>query len=633
MTLGFKSRIYLSVSLLVALSLIILGSINIYNLQEKMVASLVKETEIKLTSQVSNMETWYQGKQKAIDNSSASFSLDLSDAENLKLVDLLEKSGNFSTVAIAYSNGNSYLSRDHQILRNNVLQNRPWYKAAIQSNDLIVTDIYQDLQTGEKTISLTKAVIQNGRKVGVLIGDIVIDNVASSINKMRFAGGAATLVDRNSIFFASDDPSDIGKTPSQVNPAFSDMERAFETQEQGHLTFTYLGKEFTGYFQRIHLSGDNHWTLMVFIDKSTARAGIESAKWNSIWTGIILLIVSCGCMVLSIESAYKPLMRLKAAVLALSEGSGDLTSRLHVDGHDDLAQISQGFNSFTEQLQHMMLQIAQASQNISSSITQLGQSARDNETQLISHSAETEQVVTAITEMSESAHSVAVNVTESNKLTASANTGARESLAIVNNAVDNVESLVGEVETMSSRIEAMNNDTMKIYDVVNVIEEISAQTNLLALNAAIEAARAGEQGRGFAVVADEVRALAVRTQNSTSEISAMLQQLLDVTSSVVNSMKQTQSQCQSTADSTAQVSTSLTEMSQSVNEIDDVSTQIATATEEQSRVTEELSRNMLTIRDIVESLVVSGRQTVSATELLAQANGELDQLVRKFKLY
>lgn len=633
MTLGFKSRIYLSVSLLVALSLIILGSINIYNLQEKMVASLVKETEIKLTSQVSNMETWYQGKQKAIDNSSASFSLDLSDAENLKLVDLLEKSGNFSTVAIAYSNGNSYLSRDHQILRNNVLQNRPWYKAAIQSNDLIVTDIYQDLQTGEKTISLTKAVIQNGRKVGVLIGDIVIDNVASSINKMRFAGGAATLVDRNSIFFASDDPSDIGKTPSQVNPAFSDMERAFETQEQGHLTFSYLGKDFTGYFQRIHLSEDNHWTLMVFIDKSTAQAGVESAKWNSIWTGVILLIISCGCMVASIESAYKPLMRLKAAVLALSEGSGDLTSRLHVDGHDDLAQISQGFNSFTEQLQHMMLQIAQASQNISSSITQLGQSARDNETQLISHSAETEQVVTAITEMSESAHSVAVNVTESNKLTASANTGARESLAIVNNAVDNVESLVGEVETMSSRIEAMNNDTMKIYDVVNVIEEISAQTNLLALNAAIEAARAGEQGRGFAVVADEVRALAVRTQNSTSEISAMLQQLLDVTSSVVNSMKQTQSQCQSTADSTAQVSTSLTEMSQSVNEIDDVSTQIATATEEQSRVTEELSRNMLTIRDIVESLVVSGRQTVSATELLAQANGELDQLVRKFKLY
>ncbi|MCA2018534.1 methyl-accepting chemotaxis protein [Vibrio tritonius] len=633
MTLGFKSRIYLSVSLLVALSLIILGSINIYNLQEKMVASLVKETEIKLTSQVSNMETWYQGKQKAIDNSSASFSLDLSDAENLKLVDLLEKSGNFNTVAIAYSNGNSYLSRDHQILRNNVLQNRPWYKAAIQSNDLIVTDIYQDLQTGEKTISLTKAVIQNGRKVGVLIGDIVIDNVASSINKMRFAGGAATLVDRNSIFFASDDPSDIGKTPSQVNPAFSDMERAFETQEQGHLTFSYLGKDFTGYFQRIHLSEDNHWTLMVFIDKSTAQAGVESAKWNSIWTGVILLIISCGCMVASIESAYKPLMRLKAAVLALSEGSGDLTSRLHVDGHDDLAQISQGFNSFTEQLQHMMLQIAQASQNISSSITQLGQSARDNETQLISHSAETEQVVTAITEMSESAHSVAVNVTESNKLTASANTGARESLAIVNNAVDNVESLVGEVETMSSRIEAMNNDTMKIYDVVNVIEEISAQTNLLALNAAIEAARAGEQGRGFAVVADEVRALAVRTQNSTSEISAMLQQLLDVTSSVVNSMKQTQSQCQSTADSTAQVSTSLTEMSQSVNEIDDVSTQIATATEEQSRVTEELSRNMLTIRDIVESLVVSGRQTVSATELLAQANGELDQLVRKFKLY
>jgi len=632
MTLGFKSRIYISVSILVALSLIILGSINIYNLQNEMVSSLVHETEIKLQSQVSNMETWYNSKHHAIEEGAHTFSLSLTDKENLELVDLLKNSGQFSTVAIAYTNGTSYLSRNHQILRNNTLQNRPWYTEAMHSNALKVTDIYKDLQTGKKTISLITPVTKNGQKIGVLIGDIVISTVTSSIDKVRFAGGAATLVDRHSIFFASDDPSDIGKTPSQVNPVFSDMERAFETQQKGHLSFPYLGKEFTGYFQRIHLTGDNHWTLMVFIDKSTALASVDKAKWHAIWTGLALLILSCCGVIASIQQAYKPLLRLKQAILGLSQGSGDLTSRLEVNGHDDLAQISQGFNNFTGQLQTMMLQIAQTGQNISSSITQLGHSAKENEQKLLSHSAETEQVVTAITEMSESAHSVAINVTESNKLTASASKGARESLVVVNEAVDNVSTLVNEVELMSERISAMNADTLKINDVVNVIEGISEQTNLLALNAAIEAARAGEQGRGFAVVADEVRALAVRTQSSTSEISSMLQNLLDATNSVVSSMKQTQDQCQSTAGTTAHVSTRLTDMSESVHEIDDVSNQIATSTEEQSRVTEELSRNMLAIRDIVESLLVSGHQTVSATEQLAKANNELDQLVGKFKL-
>jgi methyl-accepting chemotaxis protein len=203
---------------------------------------------------------------------------------------------------------------------------------------------------------------------------------------------------------------------------------------------------------------------------------------------------------------------------------------------------------------------------------------------------------------------------------------------VVDNAVVTVSALVDEVEDMSARITSMNQDANKISDVLNVIGEISEQTNLLALNAAIEAARAGEQGRGFAVVADEVRALAARTQSSTTEISDMLTALLDGTSSVVEAMGKTKEQCQSTADKTSEVSNSLTIMSASVREIDDVSTQIATATEEQSAVAEELSKNMLSIRDMVSSLVESGKQTVSATDSLSQSNQELDRLVSNFKL-
>ncbi len=193
---------------------------------------------------------------------------------------------------------------------------------------------------------------------------------------------------------------------------------------------------------------------------------------------------------------------------------------------------------------------------------------------LDAHSAETDQVVTAITQMSESARSIAENVSQSNNITASASSEASQSLKVVDNAVVTVSALVDEVEEMSGRITKMNTDANRISDVLTVIGDISEQTNLLALNAAIEAARAGEQGRGFAVVADEVRALAARTQSSTTEISDMLSALLDGTSSVVEAMEKTKEQCQTTADKTSEVSNSLTKMSASVTEIDDVSSKL-----------------------------------------------------------
>ncbi|CSC23333.1 methyl-accepting chemotaxis protein [Vibrio cholerae] len=410
------------------------------------------------------------------------------------------------------------------------------------------------------------------------------------------------------------------------------MEAGFHRQESGHLSFPYLGIEFDGYYKRVNLTDDMYWTLMVFVDKATALADVDVAVANAITTGIVLIGISVGVIIFIINQIYKPLLRLKVAVLDLAQGSGDLTRRLEVNGNDDLAQISEGFNRFSGNLQNMMLQISDATQIISSSIEQLSQTAKENEQMLISHSSETDQVVTAITQMSESARTVAESVTQSNQITEAASKEAQQSLVIVNNAVSTVTSLVNDVENMSESISNMNRDANKISEVLSVIGAISEQTNLLALNAAIEAARAGEQGRGFAVVADEVRALAARTQNSTTEISDMLTKLLEGTDSVVGAMERTKQQCQTTADKTSEVSGSLNMMSASVSDIDDLSTQIAAATEQQSTVAAELSRNMLSIREIVESLVVSGRQTVGATESLSHSNHELEQLVGKFKL-
>ncbi len=547
----------------------------------------------------------------------------------------MAEAAQITNVIAAYEDGRSYMSMDKEggVTPNRFkFTDRAWFQQAKSRRRPFLTVIYQDQGTGKKVISAVSPILHQGQFVGALLGDFQLDDIITQVSNMRFAGGAATLTDKNAVFFASDDPNDIGRTPSQVSPSFREMEAGFHRQESGHLSFPYLGIEFDGYYKRVNLTDDMYWTLMVFVDKATALADVDVAVANAITTGIVLIGISVGVIFFIINQIYKPLLRLKVAVLDLAPGSGDLTRRLEVNGNDDLAQISEGFNRFSGNLQNMMLQISDATQIISSSIEQLSQTAKENEQMLISHSSETDQVVTAITQMSESARTVAESVTQSNQITEAASKEAQQSLVIVNNAVSTVTSLVNDVENMSESISNMNRDANKISEVLSVIGAISEQTNLLALNAAIEAARAGEQGRGFAVVADEVRALAARTQNSTTEISDMLTKLLEGTDSVVGAMERTKQQCQTTADKTSEVSGSLNMMSASVSDIDDLSTQIAAATEQQSTVAAELSRNMLSIREIVESLVVSGRQTVGATESLSHSNQELAQLVGKIKL-
>ncbi|OOF22909.1 methyl-accepting chemotaxis protein [Salinivibrio sp. IB574] len=635
MTLGFKSRIMVGVGLLVTVSLVVLGTLNTLSLREKMIESLTTQTQNKLDHHVTELEQLVTSQLSAIEKGANHFTTGLTAQENVAQVRMLADTAGIANVIMTYETGDSFMSNhsgDGVTTNQYNFRDRDWYRQVKADQAIHLTGIYTDKVTGGKVISAVAPVFENGRFIGALLGDIPLESVITQVSNMRFAGGAATLTDQNAVFFASDDPNDIGKTPSQVSATFSDMENMFRTDEQGHLSFPYMGINFDGYFQRVNLTENRYWTLMVFVDQQTALADIRSAKIESLVTGLILLALSLAAIYLIINYSYRPLIKLKQAVLDLSKGSGDLTARLEVNGNDDLAQISHGFNTFVENLQNMMLKVSQASQMISSNITQLSQNTQENEAILEAHSAETEQVVTAITEMSESARSIAHNVSQSNDITESASKEASQSLGVVDNAVVTVSALVDEVEDMSARITSMNQDANKISDVLNVIGEISEQTNLLALNAAIEAARAGEQGRGFAVVADEVRALAARTQSSTTEISDMLTALLDGTSSVVEAMGKTKEQCQSTADKTSEVSNSLTIMSASVREIDDVSTQIATATEEQSAVAEELSKNMLSIRDMVSNLVESGKQTVSATDSLSQSNQELDRLVSNFKL-
>jgi len=263
---------------------------------------------------------------------------------------------------------------------------------------------------------------------------------------------------------------------------------------------------------------------------------------------------------------------------------------------------------------------------------QLEGQTNSNHELLTTHSHEMEMAITSVNEMSSTAYSVAQRAATSAKQTQQTSHEAKQSKIAVQEVVDGVLALVEEVENASDNVHLMVQETDQIANVLKVIGDIAEQTNLLALNAAIEAARAGEQGRGFAVVADEVRSLASRTRQSTCEVDAMFNKFKTGSEAVVTSMTSTQISCQKTATTTSTVMDSLHIMTDSVNEISDLSAQIATSAKQQSAVTEEMNRNMSAIQGVIGKLNTNGDETLSSTNQLTRTNQQLVAIVKKFKL-
>jgi methyl-accepting chemotaxis protein len=343
---------------------------------------------------------------------------------------------------------------------------------------------------------------------------------------------------------------------------------------------------------------------------------------------IVLLLI----IIVALRQLMNRLAVLKANIDTLSAGDADLTKRIVIRAEDELGAVGHSVNRFLVYLQKMVTEVSDSSVLIAEGIEQLRGQARGTSKILTRHASETDQAVTAVTEMSSTAEGVARSAAQTASMTQVANENARHSKLVVEDASNSVRELISEVELATTTVRAMEQDAERINSVLGVIGEIAGQTNLLALNAAIEAARAGEQGRGFAVVADEVRALAGRTQASTSEINEMLARLQQGVSAAVVAMEKTKQSCQATADKTSKVNEGLDGMTDSVVRINDLSTQIATAAEEQSAVSDEINRNMVAVRHIVEELVAGGTVNEQSTATLAASNEKLNAVVRRFKL-
>jgi methyl-accepting chemotaxis protein len=379
----------------------------------------------------------------------------------------------------------------------------------------------------------------------------------------------------------------------------------------------------------------------VYIDDIDREVALFSAvAWEQMWaqiksaitSSLILAILTIMLMLWVARRVAQPINIMVKTLEDIADGEGDLTRRLDITGKDEIAQLGEAFNRFVSKLHGIITEVSSATHQVSNAASSLTLQTQQTAKQLAIHNNETDQIVTAVTEMSATANDVAQNVTQVADATNAATQDSQVAQDKVAASTGAITVLVEEVEQAGSHMSSLHEQSQKIDGVLQVIGSIAEQTNLLALNAAIEAARAGEQGRGFAVVADEVRSLASRTQDSTLEIKEMLDGLHQLVSQAVDAMKTSQNTSIRAAESSSEISDSLSAVTNAVDEINDMANHIATAATEQSSVTEEINRNMVTIRDVVTNLLESSHESAQVSEDLSAAGCQLENLLSQFKL-
>ncbi len=377
------------------------------------------------------------------------------------------------------------------------------------------------------------------------------------------------------------------------------------------------------------------WGILAEIDEDEAFAAVGLLKDEmtsaSIVVALVMLVIGAAVAFFAAMAVVKPILKLSDTVSDIERNS-DLTKRIDIHSKDEIGMMAKALNSMLDKFHNSMesvngvtSQVAAASEEMSNITTETSQAIQ-------SQMSETGQVATAVTEMTSTVQEVANNTVHAATAADEANHAAADGRNVVNNTIASIESLAAEVEKGAETIAAVEKDSEAIGSVLDVISDIAEQTNLLALNAAIEAARAGEHGRGFAVVADEVRTLASRTQASTEEIQGMINKLQSGSRGAVKAMQQGRIKAQSSVEQAGKAGEALEAITTAVASIHDLNTQIASAAEEQTAVSEEISRNVAQINQMAENTADGANQTATASEQLANLATDLQGMVNQFKI-
>ncbi|BBM64961.1 methyl-accepting chemotaxis protein [Vibrio alfacsensis] len=508
---------------------------------------------------------------------------------------------------------------------------RLWYKEANAAGKQVITEAYQDAITNALLVTIAEPVMKNGRFIGVVGADVLIDQLIEDVISLNAGQNAyAMLIDMNTgTFLAHPNKSLTLKPITNFSNELSkdSIERAANT---GTIeTATIAGQEKLFYFSKVP---GTHWMFAIEMDRTTEEAGHSQLLSEMIITAVLITIAVIIAVSWLVGFLFRDLGRVSKALEEIASGEGDLTQRLEPRSDDEVGKLAENFNRFVGNMHTMVVKLSDVSSALSEQARTTAQQAQERSQRISYQQDEINMVATAVNEMAAATQEIAGNADNTANNSEEAVQACVHGSEQVTQTQTSIQSLAHEVQVATNVIQELEAHGNSINAILSTIQGIAEQTNLLALNAAIEAARAGEQGRGFAVVADEVRVLSQRTHASTKEIQETIEMLQDTTAKAVGIMDDGRRLADTSVDDANAAAVSLTQIHTAVERISDMATQIASAAEEQASVTTEITRNTEGIRDVSNELAVEAQQAADQASYLSTLSRELEQEINRFKL-
>ncbi|MFM5801229.1 methyl-accepting chemotaxis protein [Aeromonas veronii] len=620
--LSLKQKILLSV--VIALSLVIsLLSWQSYSSQKSLLLQGSQEQLQRLgTQQAERVSDWLAARRdviQALGNKAG--------AEPLNALQQAQVSGRFQLTYFGESSGKMNDS-DPSINRDGYdPRSRGWYQEAMSKGGLIVTKPYLDVAYNIMVVTLAQPVAG-----GVVGGDLSIASLVEDVTKMQLpADGFAIMMHKDGTIIAYKDAAKAMKPASEID---NDLTNALIEQSKSskELVPAYFDNEGRDKLLWAADIPDTDWELVLVLDKAALEAPLSSLLMTQLGMALLVLVGSILAISWLVSMLLGPLTKVSQALARIADGNGDLTQRIKIDANDEVGQLANSFNRFVGSQHQLIGNIRQLANELNADAERslvTNQAAVD---ELQRQQQEVTMVATAVTEMASATMEIAGNAENTAAAAQQSAQSSEQGKMLVNKTRQSINGLAEEVGQATEVIGELSRHAQAITSILSTIQGIAEQTNLLALNAAIEAARAGEQGRGFAVVADEVRVLSRRTQDSTQQIQSTIETLQQTTARAVSLMQTSQGLADNSVQDADQAVRALEEITSAISLISDMAGQIATAAEEQTQVTGEITQNTTAIKDVSDEITAAAMRDLDQAHSLKGRAADLNQQVSTFIL-